>query len=114
VEPTLHDVLAGRTLLSDTVLRTDEGFDLVPANIDLAGAEAYLLGRTAREFALKEALEDVADRHELIVLDCPPSLGSSRSTRSRRRTRCSSPCSARRSPTGVSASCWGRSPTSSG
>jgi len=75
VEPTLHDVLAGRTLLSDTVLRTDEGFDLVPANIDLAGAEAYLLGRTAREFALKEALEDVADRHELIVLDCPPSLG---------------------------------------
>jgi chromosome partitioning protein len=75
VEPTLHDVLTGRTLLSDTVLRPEEGFDLVPSNIDLAGADAYLLGRTAREFALKEALDDVTDRYELIALDCPPSLG---------------------------------------
>jgi chromosome partitioning protein len=75
VEPTVHDVLTGRTPLSDTVLRAEEGFDLVPANIDLAGAEAYLLGRTAREYTLKEALEEVTDRYELIALDCPPSLG---------------------------------------
>jgi chromosome partitioning protein len=75
LEPTLHDVLAGRTMLSETVLRAQEGFDLVPSNIDLAGAEAYLLGRTAREFALREALDDVTDRYELVALDCPPSLG---------------------------------------
>jgi len=75
VEPTIHDVLAGRTLLGDTVLSVEEGFDLVPANIDLAGAEAYLLGRTAREYVLKEALEEVTERYEIIVLDCPPSLG---------------------------------------
>jgi chromosome partitioning protein len=75
LEPTVHDVLAGRTPLSDTIRSAEEGFDLVPANIDLAGAEAYLLTRTAREYALREALDDVADRYEVIVLDCPPSLG---------------------------------------
>jgi chromosome partitioning protein len=75
LEPTIHDVLAGRTPLADTILTAEEGFDLVPANIDLAGAEAYLLSRTAREYALKEALDDVLDRYEIAVLDCPPSLG---------------------------------------
>ncbi len=75
VEPTIHDVLTGRVSLDDTVRTAEEGFDLVPANIDLAGADAYLLGRTAREYALREALEDVSGRYEVIVLDCPPSLG---------------------------------------
>jgi chromosome partitioning protein len=75
LDPTIHDALAGRTPIGDTILSTQEGFDLVPANIDLAGAEAYLLGRTAREYALREALEEVLDRYEIVVLDCPPSLG---------------------------------------
>src|SRR6266550_551927 len=75
VEPTIHDVLAGRTPATDVVLSVEEGFDLLPANIDLAGAEAYLLGRTAREYALKEALEEVLDTYEVLLLDCPPSLG---------------------------------------
>ena len=75
VEPTVHDSLAGRTPIGETILSAGEGFDLVPANIDLAGAEAYLLGRTAREYALKEALEEILDRYEIVALDCPPSLG---------------------------------------
>ncbi len=75
VDPTVHDALAGRTPIGDAVLSVAEGFDLIPANIDLAGAEAYLLGRTAREYALHEALEEVLERYEIVVLDCPPSLG---------------------------------------
>src|SRR5205823_15049537 len=75
IEPTVHDVLAGRTPIGETIVSCEEGFDLVPANIDLAGAEAYLLGRTAREYALREALEEVLERYEIVVLDCPPSLG---------------------------------------
>src|SRR6266542_4850190 len=75
VEPTVHDVLTGRTSLTDTVLTVEEGFDLVPSNIDLAGAEAYLLARTAREYALREAAEVVDGRYEVVVVDCPPSLG---------------------------------------
>jgi chromosome partitioning protein len=75
VEPTVHDVLVGRNELKDTILQTAEGFDLVPSNIDLAGAEAYLLSRTAREYALREAMEDVVAGYQVILLDCPPSLG---------------------------------------
>ena len=75
IDPSIHDVLTGRAGVGDTVLTAGEGFDLVPSNIDLAGAEAYLLGRTAREYALREALEDVDGVYEILVLDCPPSLG---------------------------------------
>ncbi len=76
IEPTIHDVLVGRAGLDETVIAAEEeGFDLVPSNIDLAGAEAYLLGRTAREYALREALEPVARDYQVVVMDCPPSLG---------------------------------------
>lgn len=76
IEPTVHDVLVGRVELQDTIVSVDdEGFDLVPANIDLAGAEAYLLGRTAREYVLREAIEPVRADYQVILLDCPPSLG---------------------------------------
>jgi chromosome partitioning protein len=62
--------------LQDTIVEVeDEGFDLAPSNIDLAGAEAYLLGRTAREYVLREALEPVRADYQVILLDCPPSLG---------------------------------------
>src|SRR2546422_2820934 len=53
LQPTVHDVLVGRVPLVDTILSVGEGFELAPANIDLAGAEAYLLGRTAREYTLR-------------------------------------------------------------
>lgn len=74
LELTIHDVLAGRVPLGKTIQQGDE-VDLVPANIDLAGAEAYLLTRTGREYALKMALEDVQIHYDWILLDCPPSLG---------------------------------------
>jgi chromosome partitioning protein len=76
LDPTVHDVLVGRSPLQKAVLGVeDEGFDLVPSNIDLAGAEAYLLTRTGREYALSQALEDTRDDYQIVLLDCPPSLG---------------------------------------
>ena len=74
LDPTLHDVLLGRAPLAKTVQQHAE-VDLAPANIDLAGAEVALLGRTGREYALRAALEDVADTYDVVLLDCPPSLG---------------------------------------
>jgi chromosome partitioning protein len=76
LDPTVHDVLVGRCELADAVLTVeDEAFDLVPSNIDLAGAEAYLLTRTGREYALGQALEGALDSYQIVLLDCPPSLG---------------------------------------
>ena len=49
--------------------------DLVPANIDLSGAELELASADMREFRLKDALEKVQDRYDFILIDCPPSLG---------------------------------------
>jgi chromosome partitioning protein len=84
VERSVHDVLTGDTRMSDVVVSCDEGLDLVPSTIDLAGAEAMLLPRPGREYVLRSALEDLdsldsLDRHgtayDVILLDCSPSLG---------------------------------------
>lgn len=72
--PTIHDVLGGRVPLGDAVIAHDE-VDVVPACLDLAGAEAALLSRTGREFVLRSALDAVRDTYDVIVIDCPPSLG---------------------------------------
>lgn len=61
--------------VGDVVLPTDDGVDLLPASIDLAAADHALANRHGREFVLKEALAQVADDYDWIVIDCSPSLG---------------------------------------
>ncbi len=53
----------------------EDGVDLVPSVIDLAGAEAQLLPRPGREYVLRTALEDIRSEYDVILLDCSPSLG---------------------------------------
>jgi len=75
VELSIHDVLLGRVSMGMVVLATDDGPDLVPATIELAGTEAALLSRTGREYALKVALADVSSGYDWVFIDCSPSLG---------------------------------------
>lgn len=75
LEFSMHDVLLGRVDVRLVITPTDEGPDLLPATIDLAGTEAHLLTRTGREYVLRMALEEVADDYDLILIDCSPSLG---------------------------------------
>lgn len=73
LDETVNDVLV-RKLPIEKVLIGRE-VDLIPANIDLAGAEAILVTKTGREYALERALRDVQDNYDYILIDCPPSLG---------------------------------------
>jgi chromosome partitioning protein len=68
--PTLGDVLAGRAKVTNAV---HDG--IIPANLGLAEAELILGGKMGRELALRKALAVVADDYDLIMIDCPPSLG---------------------------------------
>jgi chromosome partitioning protein len=75
VEQSVHDVLTGGSHLADVVVSCEEGIDLVPSTIDLAGAEAALMPRPGREYVLRTALEDLPTRYDVVLLDCSPSLG---------------------------------------
>ncbi|MGO9903885.1 MAG: ParA family protein [Solirubrobacteraceae bacterium] len=68
--PTIADVLAGRVKLAEAV----HG-DIVPANLALAEAELVLGGKMGRELTLERALREVSGSYELVLIDCPPSLG---------------------------------------
>ncbi|MEA2314775.1 MAG: chromosome partitioning protein [Solirubrobacteraceae bacterium] len=70
VEPTVADVLAGRAQATDAI--HDE---LIPANLTLAETELMLGGKMGRELTLRRALAEIPDDYELILIDCPPSLG---------------------------------------
>ena len=70
VEPTIADVLAGRASAAEAIHE-----DLIPANLTLAEAELMLGGKMGRELTLRRALEKAPEEYELILIDCPPSLG---------------------------------------
>ncbi len=73
----LHDVLVGRSPMADVTRAVPgvSGLTLAPATIDLAGAEVHLLTKTGREHILARALEPVLRDYDVVLLDCPPSLG---------------------------------------
>jgi chromosome partitioning protein len=71
----VHDVLIGEQKVGNVLLETTDGVSLLPATIDLAGAEALLLMRPGREFTLRRALDTASSDFDVILIDCPPSLG---------------------------------------
>ncbi len=75
LEQSVNEVLLGTAAARDVIMSVADGVDLLPSTIDLAGAEAALLGRPGREFALRTALADVVDDYQVVLLDCSPSLG---------------------------------------
>jgi chromosome partitioning protein len=73
----LHDVLVRRAKMQDVRVEIAgvEGLSVIPATIDLAGAEVHLLSRTGREHVLARALQPILQEHDIVLIDCPPSLG---------------------------------------
>jgi chromosome partitioning protein len=75
VARTVYHALLGLGEVAGIRTRAERGgYDVVPANRDLAGAEVELVELPARETRLKAALERVADDYDYILIDCPPSL----------------------------------------
>jgi chromosome partitioning protein len=70
VQPTIADVLSGRASAAEAIHS-----DLIPANLSLAEAELMLGGKMGRELTLRRALAQAPEEYELILIDCPPSLG---------------------------------------
>jgi len=69
-DPTVADVLAGQAKALDAIHE-----DVLPANLGLAESELILAGKMGREMTLRRALREAGKRYELILIDCPPSLG---------------------------------------
>ncbi len=69
-----YDVIVDNVALRDVIVPTDN-YDLVPATIQLSGAEIELADKDAREYRLKTALATVHDDYDFILIDNPPALG---------------------------------------
>jgi len=75
IPETIYNVFLGEKTISDVKQPTCvEGLEVVPANINLTGAEIELIGNERREFILRESLEEIKDDYDFIIIDCPPSL----------------------------------------
>lgn len=71
----IYAVLLGNVDIQSAITPAQHGgFDVLPANRALAGAEVELVQELAREMRLKNALSQIADQYDYIIIDCPPTL----------------------------------------
>lgn len=76
VQATIYDVIMSDAPLDDAIEPTSvRNLFVVPATIDLAGAEIELVPAFSRELKLKRAIDAVKDEYDFVLIDCPPSLG---------------------------------------
>ena len=81
LESTIYDVIMGEAGIRDSLIRLKhkkhedmQHFYLLPANMDLAGAEVELISEENKEYILRDRLAEIRDDYDFIFIDCPPSL----------------------------------------
>ena len=76
LELSVYDILVGDTTFEETIEKTAiKNLSVCPSNISLAGAEVQLVSMMSREQRLKVKLDEIKDKYDYILIDCPPSLG---------------------------------------
>ena len=72
---TVYELMVGECQMEDCLAKdVQENLDLLPSNVDLAGAEIELLDFENKESLLKQYLEEIEDNYDYVLIDCPPSL----------------------------------------
>ncbi len=76
VTNSVYEILIGSVDIDETIRQTELDYlDVVPAHINLVGAEIEMIDREQRERILKKAIQSVRDKYDFVIIDCPPSLG---------------------------------------
>lgn len=70
----VYDLLTGSLTINDALVTNATDYDLLPSNSDLVAAEVDLLKGESRESQLKDAISEIHENYEFILIDCPPSL----------------------------------------
>ena len=74
-ELTVYQLMIGECQIRECIEHTQfERLDVIPSNVNLAGAEIELLGINEKEYILKNAVDYIRDDYDFIIIDCPPSL----------------------------------------
>lgn len=75
LENTIYEMLLGEESIQNSILEgVYENLDLIPADVELAGAEVELIAIKDSSYILKRSVELIRDRYDYIIIDCPPSL----------------------------------------
>ena len=71
-----YELLEHEAPAKETIIKTNSpNLDLIPSHIDLVAVEVELVNKPKREFMLKEAIKDIKDDYDYVIIDCAPSLG---------------------------------------
>ena len=75
IEKNIYDLMIGESDVKE-VLQKDalDNLDVIPTSIDLSAAEIELIGVEDKEYIIKNAIEEIKDNYDYVIIDCPPSL----------------------------------------
>ena len=75
VENTVYDLIIGESSINEVIVKDVlENLDIIPTSIDLSGAEIELLDVDEKEYIIRNAIANIKEDYDYIVIDCPPSL----------------------------------------